>query len=422
MIRLMILADDITGALDTGVQFASCGAVVRVVHELTDRVPVCDVVVVNTESRHLSADEAYSKIHWFTSWAIEHEIPIIYKKTDSALRGNIGAELSAVLDASGQERLIFIPAFPQIKRTTVQGIHYIDGVPVAESVFGQDPFEPVRLSSVCDLIRLQSNYPTQSFPSLKNLDDVPTTKGIQVYDSATLSELEQTGHLVMRSSGQRVYAGCAGFGAIVSKASGFGDPCTSCADFPAHRFLVVCGSVNPITRTQMDHAEAQGFMRIRLTPAQKLETGYWQTDTGRAELNDLLNRLRTEERIILDSNDADDNRSTNEYAAAHGLTISDLRVRISQTMGFIVDSLLTEAFDGGLLVTGGDTLVECVRRMNVYELEPIGELYPGVVSAVFDRDGRTQYVISKSGGFGEPELFMNLADRLKNAELPRCEL
>ncbi|RAZ93762.1 four-carbon acid sugar kinase family protein, partial [Klebsiella oxytoca] len=66
-------------------------------------------------------------------------IPYMYKKTDSALRGNVGSELTAVLDATGSRSLHFFPAFPRMHRTTEDGIHYINGIPVHESVFGRDP-------------------------------------------------------------------------------------------------------------------------------------------------------------------------------------------------------------------------------------------------------------------------------------------
>ena len=64
-------------------------------------------------------------------------IPHIYKKTDSALRGNIGAELEAMMQASGEEQLPFVPAFPQIGRTTVNGTHFIEGVPVVVCISWQ---------------------------------------------------------------------------------------------------------------------------------------------------------------------------------------------------------------------------------------------------------------------------------------------
>ena len=62
--------------------------------------------------------------------AVAAHIGCVYKKTDSALRGNIGAERSAVLDGSGEKCLSFIPALPGMNRITVGGVHYIDGVPV----------------------------------------------------------------------------------------------------------------------------------------------------------------------------------------------------------------------------------------------------------------------------------------------------
>ena len=144
MLLLLILADDFTGALDTGVQFAACGIPTRVV--VGDQVDLASndasVLVVDTETRHLSAADAYAVVAKLTREAMSAGVFSIYKKTDSALRGNIGAELSALLKTSGERQLPFLPAFPQIDRVTRGGVHYISGVPVTESPFGIDPFEP----------------------------------------------------------------------------------------------------------------------------------------------------------------------------------------------------------------------------------------------------------------------------------------
>ena len=60
------------------------------------------------------------------------------------------------MNAAGEKHLAFMPAMPVLHRITVGGVHYIDGAPVAESVFGKDPFEPVRESDVAKLIGLQT--------------------------------------------------------------------------------------------------------------------------------------------------------------------------------------------------------------------------------------------------------------------------
>ena len=140
MTQLLILADDFTGALDTGVQFATVGAVTRVITgqsvSLSEFAGTCEVLVVDAETRHLTAAKAADIVGGYTAQAAALGIPHIYKKTDSALRGNVGAELAAVLENAGERSLPFLPAFPQMGRNTIKGIHYIQGVPVADSVFG----------------------------------------------------------------------------------------------------------------------------------------------------------------------------------------------------------------------------------------------------------------------------------------------
>lgn len=71
------------------------------------------------------AAQAYDTVYRLVRWAKEKKIGCIYKKTDSALRGNIGAELSAALAADGGDRLHFVPAFPNLDRVTRGGVHYI---------------------------------------------------------------------------------------------------------------------------------------------------------------------------------------------------------------------------------------------------------------------------------------------------------
>lgn len=170
MISLLMIADDFTGALDTGVQFAASGVETRVVvgmdGVLSLPAPEVRVLVVDAETRHMAPEAACAVVESLTRQAVDLGVQYIYKKTDSALRGNIGAELTALLRASGEKRLPFLPAYPQVGRTTVGGVHLVNGVPVAESVFGQDPFEPVRHSSVAELIAEQSGVPVHLSPAL----------------------------------------------------------------------------------------------------------------------------------------------------------------------------------------------------------------------------------------------------------------
>ena len=95
MIHLFVIADDFTGALDTGVQFASYGAATKVVVgtglQALEADAQTQVLVVDAETRHLPAAQAYDTVYRLVRWAKEKKIGCIYKKTDSALRGNMEA-------------------------------------------------------------------------------------------------------------------------------------------------------------------------------------------------------------------------------------------------------------------------------------------------------------------------------------------
>ena len=416
MTFLLIIADDFTGALDTGVQFAACGISTKVVVDPEtdlsgDR---AQVLVVDTETRHLPAGEARSVVLRLAVRARKTGIPYIYKKTDSALRGNIGAELAAVLEASGEERLPFFPAFPQTGRITRGGIHYVDGIPVTESPFGRDPFEPVQSSVVTELIAGQTGTPATSLPAAfaGSIPGYTDQKGILVFDAETPEDLMETGRALFQTGPVPVMAGCAGFAAALPRLLGLdtGTPCPLPRLDP--RLLVVCGSVNPITLAQLDAAEQSGFARLRLTPEQKLSPGYWKTDAGQASLPAIEAMLAEHPRCIIETNDSGGNGPTAAYAKELGLSLEELRIRIASALGELVGSLFTSPALGTLLLTGGDTLLQCMNSVGVRELEPVCELERGVVLARFTYKGCTRHVITKSGGFGNRELLLELADRL----------
>ena len=140
--KLLIVADDLTGGLDTGVQFTRQGITVRVV---VDPDPsgkwtrtAAQVLVAVSETRHMPPGDAYETVYRIISAGRQAGIPYFYKKTDSALRGNIGAELGAALKASGAEVLSFLPAYPAMNRVTVEGCHLIDGVPAAVALLAEE--------------------------------------------------------------------------------------------------------------------------------------------------------------------------------------------------------------------------------------------------------------------------------------------
>lgn len=427
MIALLIIADDFTGALDTGVQFAAAGAAVRVVTDIRYDYRQADgevqVLVMDAETRHLESREAYSVVWEITKGALSCGIPHIYKKTDSALRGNIGSELTALLDASGQKVLPFLPAFPRMGRITREGIHYINNIPVKDSVFGLDPFEPVTCSYIPDIIRQQSSVVVDVAEKWEDETERQRRmkdSRITVYDAQSQEQLMGAAKGLYEQDGLRIMAGCAGFASVLPGLLGLGG---KRQPQPAlvPRLLVICGSVNPITKSQLDYAEQNGFARLRLTPRQKLDKAYWKTEEGQRVLKNWLLKCQMESRCILDSNDPPGRDETMEYARLHHISLEEVRRGIADAMGFVLKSLMERGLNSTFLITGGDTLLGFMNQIGVCEMEPVCEMAPGTVLSTFHLRGSRYHAISKSGGFGKESLMSELAEEiLYNEERALC--
>ena len=288
--------------------------------------------------------------------------------------------------------LPFLPAFPRLRRTTVGGRHYIDGVPVSESVFGRDPFNPVLDSDVRRLIAMQTDAPVwNAIP-----EELAAECGICVVDAESDADLERAGERMGELGVLPASAGCAGFAALLPSLFKFRTNAPPAMPALGGGLLVVCGSVNPITRRQLDWAGEHGFTRLRLTPAQKLEG-----DTVAMPLP----RTRW---LILDAGDADpDNAQMLAHPREDGYDIDEVRHRITANLAEALAALEPE-WPGVLLITGGDTLLQCLTRLCVNEIEPLLELFPGVVLSKCSLAGRERLVISKSGGFGDETLLTDL--------------
>ncbi|HAN44391.1 MAG TPA: hypothetical protein DCP97_03270 [Ruminococcaceae bacterium] len=369
-----------------------------------------EVLVIDTETRHLSSAAAYRVVFSIVKQASEIGIPYIYKKTDSALRGNIGAELAAAVHASGKGHINFIPAFPQMNRTTANGIHYINGVPLAQSVFGNDPFEPVRYSDIKEIIASQSEIETHIIGN-KAAEAISSANGVLVYDSGSKEDIENIAAELIKKDEMHLIAGCAGFASILPKALKLGGKQPQMPELSTN-MLIVCGSVNPVSVAQCDYAESKGAPRYRLIPEQKLNPGWAESKEADEFVRKLHDSCEKNPIVILDSNDIKGAESTAVYAQKRGIESEQMRTRIMSVMGRLLERLLDAGFNGTVFIMGGDSLIGFIHQAGIKAIFPVCELDCGVVLSQLERNGKALNVISKSGGFGKETLFGDLSKML----------
>lgn len=144
-----ILADDLTSAADGAGPFVARG-----LRAIAGRgcLPQQDfpVAAVDSGSRSAAAGQAGERTARLTAQLAPRRI--LYKTVDSTLRGHVTVELEAAFKACGRSRLVLAPAFPEAGRITRDGIQFVDGVPVSESVYGRDPVHPARTSDLASLV------------------------------------------------------------------------------------------------------------------------------------------------------------------------------------------------------------------------------------------------------------------------------
>jgi D-threonate/D-erythronate kinase len=270
-----IIADDLTGACDSGVEFLSCAPSVLVRVSPDSPEPAAgkgDIMVLNTQSRRLSPEDAYGRVFGVASRMISSGAAVIFKKVDSALRGNFGREIAALMDAANESVAFILPAIPDAGRQTIGGVQHIDGVPIAETFYAKDPEYPVCESSVLRLAEAASGRKTGLIP----LEDVRAGRtaesagklqqsGCQlvVVDAETHDDLYRAVAALAGQPQYKLFVGCQGLAKAL--AAQFGDSDDNRADEKAlpGPMLCVWGTLHPQSRRQLQ-AAAESAVIVRL--------------------------------------------------------------------------------------------------------------------------------------------------------------
>src|SRR5258707_10152792 len=118
----VIVADDLSGACDAGVQFARRGLSTRVILVLSVQQAKSQVQVICTNSRRDSAAAAVRQIERLASSLPVSGSTLYFKKIDSTLRGHVGAECEAMMQAFGCSYAVVAPAYPAQGRSVAKGV------------------------------------------------------------------------------------------------------------------------------------------------------------------------------------------------------------------------------------------------------------------------------------------------------------
>jgi uncharacterized protein YgbK (DUF1537 family) len=386
-----IIADDLTGAADTGVQLARAGYRTAVAFRGSPMPPAgdLDAVALDTDSRAMPAGFAAKRV--VEAGHAVRDARIVYKKLDSTLRGPIAAELVAALEATGRERAVVAPAFPSAGRTTVDGVQLVRGVPVHETEAKNDPRTPVREGHVPTLL-------AEAISSVLSLgvedlaDPAAVRRALEearcvVADARRDEDLEA---LVRAVPGPHevLWAGSAGLAlALGNVYPGPHAETTPAAHAPARKVLVVVGSLSGVSRRQLQLAEEYGCAAVSVA-------------TGRSGANEEAFRVLRAALLGGACAVVHSERDPSGEAGSVVEALAEVVARLSE--GGLFDALV---------LTGGETAVGVARRLGAVGIRLEGEVEPGIPTGTLI--GPSPYrVVTKAGSFGEPGTLVEIVETL----------
>ena len=265
---LVIIADDLTGAADSGAASADAG-LVTVIPMRPTSLPTVDVLAINTDTRDLPRDLVAARIETAVHLARSNGPPDRwYKKLDSALRGHPGLELATIMSATGFDRAVLCLALPSQGRTTAAGRVLIDGTSLQDTPLGQTR----NTSSIGSILAEETSLPIHLVPDhllARGPREVAEAiaacgPGITIIDATSEADLDT----IVAAVGDRsdlLLAGSAGLaGALVRNGT---IPHRAPAAAPVSQregpILVVSGTRHDATARQIEVAERVGFAVVR---------------------------------------------------------------------------------------------------------------------------------------------------------------
>ena len=417
---MIVIADDLTGANDTGVQFARQGMQTEVLLDGTTLQPSAEstIVVIDTNSRAIPAEEAYNKVKKIAEQAHSAGFNHYYKKLDSTLRGNVGVEIKAILDLGLHDFAFVMPAFPKNGRTTVGGNYLLNGVPLSATEIAKDPKCPVNETVLPELLRQQADCAVGHIGIAEvchGQDGI--TQAIRQHLAAGCKIITcdawNDDHFLIAAqaaasiSSSILWAGSAGLAEYLPQLFGW-----TKQQQIIHPSLVIAGSVSSVTRGQVERLLANGYELIELEVADYLP---WQEAVAQPCLNKVLESLEQGKRIVLASGYQVD-AVERAKVAGERLGMSSLQVSetVAEILGWMGAAILRQQEVAGVVLTGGDTAVAVCRALGVTGIRVLEEIAPAIpLGEMQIPNGKKLRVVTKAGAFGNADALVAAVQKLQ---------
>ena len=393
MHKCVVIADDLTGGNATGVMISGYGydtySIVNMEGLDPNNMPECDCIVYPTNSRQVSADTAYKLVYNATKFFMNDDIKVYSKRIDSTLRGNLGSETDAMLDALDNDAIaMVVPCFPQAERVIIGGYVLVKGIPLHKTEAAADPLASINTPLPAMLFKKQSKYDVGSImidDMMYGVDYIADKiklfkkegKRIIIFDSLSQEDMDTVADAVIKSGVNFITVDPGIFTAtVVSRLV----PNTK-QQKELNRVLAVVGTTNAVARAQLEeflqsqpktfniYAETEEFLR---SPERRA------TEIARI-VNEVLYNCQNYEMcaVVGDGIFPSKRISFKTYMEYYNTSADGVSRMINDAFAEITEKILRgDKSFRGLYTSGGDITVAVCKRLNVAGLKLVEDVAP----------------------------------------------
>lgn len=409
---IVIVADDLTGAADCAVPFRLAGFSAVVLASLVGHrvaLPRAQVVSLSLHTRDIPSVAGVRRVWRRVAPAIATlaQDALVYHKIDSTLRGHPALEVRLLLDLLGLPAAVIAPAFPKLGRQTLDGVHRVHGVPLAQTEYASKQTRALASSSLPELFAAASGPSPAHLPWPvidRGADEVATwlqhhlaepgrlitadaahERHLEILTQATLSLAQRP--LLVGSAGwaERLALACKG---LIAEPP------------PVPGALGVVGSLNTVAVRQVQAAMRAGVGVIRFPPAPIEDATAVAADVRQTQAR----ALAAGRHVVIWTHPGDVTSGSGGGQA------------VLRALGQVVKETLSATLVSGLAIVGGETARAVFRALHASGLTLSGEIAAGIpyghlVGGVF----AGLAVATKAGGFGAETALLDCLDFLQRS-------
>jgi len=368
--------------------------------KLIDEVSVS--YVVDTETRGMSGEEAYNAVKKIGDEIDFSSFKYVIKKVDSTLRGNLAEEIKAIDEAYKSDIIIFAPALPDLGRTTIDGVHCLNGTPITKTELSKDPKKPVMEDNLKKILEKVYSE-TVTHISINDIEkEINWSNGrLFTFDAVTNLNMQTIIKKGLKTGKKILWVGTAAMADNLFE-----------IEYKTPPSLAVVGSVSSVTRSQVKYAENAGIALLKV-PVSDIINDIVKENFIKNAL-DILEEGKDLMIISPASYSVEEYEETNRVGKSKNMSNNEISILIQNILGDISKEIMGKIKLLGVFLTGGDTAIGFFEKVKALGSSISGEVTTGIPIMKLrggELDGLK--VITKAGAFGKEDIIVYSLRKLK---------